>query len=72
MQPVTQRLTFLASTSDFEEIVPLSKALMHRYGKFTMHSRMVDSHIYVIKKWVVDYLHKVSAYIVHSAQTPDT
>lgn len=59
VQSEMQRLTFLASTSDFEETVRLSQALLHRYGKFTMHSRLVDSHIYVIKKWVVDYLQKV-------------
>lgn len=60
VQPDTQRLTFLASTSDFEETVRLSERLLHRYGNFTMHSRLVDSHIYVIKKWVIDYLKQVS------------
>lgn len=60
IQSDTQRLTFLASMSDFEETVRLSQTLLQRYGHFTMHSRLVDSHIYVLKKWIVDYLYKVN------------
>lgn len=60
IQPITQRLTFLASTSDFEETLRLPYHLLHRYGNITMNSRDVDSHIYVMKKWIIDFLSRVS------------
>ncbi|XP_031633810.1 translation initiation factor eIF-2B subunit gamma-like [Contarinia nasturtii] len=56
IQPGTQRLAFLASTSDYDETLNLPYHLLHRYGHITMHSRLIDSHIYIIKKWVIDYL----------------
>lgn len=56
IQPNTQRLTFLASSSDFEETLNLPYNLLHRYGKISMHSRLTDSHIYIMKKWIVDFL----------------
>lgn len=61
VQPNTQRLTFLASTSDFEETLNLPYHLLHRYGNITMNSRLIDSHIYVIKKWVIDFMCGVSS-----------
>lgn len=60
IQPNTQRLTFLASSSDFEETLNLPYNLLHRYGKISMHSRLTDSHIYIMKKWIVDFLSQVS------------
>lgn len=59
IQADTQRLAFLASASDYEETLNLPYHLLHRYGKITMYSRLVDSHIYIIKKWVIDYLNTV-------------
>lgn len=56
MQPGTQRLTFLASTSDYEETLDLPYHLLHRYGHMVMNSRLVDSHIYIMKKWIVEFL----------------
>lgn len=54
----TQRLLFLASTSDFEESMSLPGHLLRKNGSVCIHSRLVDSHIYVIKKWIVDFLSK--------------
>lgn len=59
IQPKTQRLTFMASTSDYDEELNLSYHLLHHYGNIVMHSRMIDSHIYVIKKWIIDFLNQV-------------
>lgn len=56
INPSTSRLVFLASTSDFEEEVSLPGHLLRRNGKIEMHSGLVDTHIYVIKKWVVEFL----------------
>lgn len=52
------RLLFLASTSDFEETVTLPAHLLRSHGKIIIHSGLVDAHVYLIKKWVVDYLDK--------------
>lgn len=56
VQPGTQRLTFLASTSDYEETLDLPYHLLHRYGHMVMNSRLIDSHIYIMKKWIVEFL----------------
>lgn len=55
----TSRLVFLASASDFENSVTLPKALIKKHSNITMYSNLIDSHVYVIKKWVVNYLAKV-------------
>lgn len=55
----TNRLLFLSSTSDFEELVTLPGHLLRKNQSLCMHSRLVDSHIYVMKKWIIDFLHNV-------------
>lgn len=52
------QLLFLASTSDFEEFMALPAHLLRSHGKISIHSGLVDSHIYLVKKWIVDYLAK--------------
>lgn len=59
IQPHTNRLTFLASASDFDETIDLPYHLLHRYGHIVMHTRAIDSHIYILKKWIVDFLNVV-------------
>lgn len=54
------RLLFLASTSDFEETMSLPGHLLRCNGRVMIHSGLVDSHIYLVKKWVVDFLAEVS------------
>lgn len=53
----------MASTSDFEEELNLSYHLLHHYGHTIMHSRLIDSHIYIMKKWIVDFLNRVSVQV---------
>ncbi|KAK0167537.1 hypothetical protein PV327_004923 [Microctonus hyperodae] len=52
----TNRLVFLASASDFEESVNISQKLLRKHTSFTMHSKLLDAHFYIINKWVVDFL----------------
>lgn len=52
----TNRLVFLASASDFESTVTLPKPLIKKHTQITMYSNLIDSHVYVMKKWIVDYL----------------
>ena len=55
----TKRLLFLASTSDFEETMSLPGHLLRKNESICIHSRLVDAHIYIIKKWIVNFLSKV-------------
>ncbi|KAF5287809.1 hypothetical protein FQR65_LT12177 [Abscondita terminalis] len=52
----TKRLVFLASASDFEGSVSLPKALIRKHTNITMHSTLMDSHVYVLKNWIIEYL----------------
>ncbi|XP_071445003.1 translation initiation factor eIF2B subunit gamma [Hetaerina americana] len=56
VDPVTSRLVFLASASDFEDSVQLPRALLKKHQRLSLYSRLVDSHLYILKKWVVDFL----------------
>lgn len=52
----TKRLILLASASDFEETMNFSQRLLRRDTNFTVHSKLLDAHLYVISKWVLDFL----------------
>lgn len=52
----TSRLLLLASLSDFEEEVQLPAHLFRSNGKVQVETRLLDSHVYIIKKWVVEFL----------------
>ncbi|XP_077298702.1 eukaryotic translation initiation factor 2B subunit gamma [Arctopsyche grandis] len=52
----TQRLVFFASASDFEEEMKLPRALLKKHPVLSMHSKFLDAHVYIFKKWVLDFL----------------
>ncbi|CAL1681517.1 unnamed protein product [Lasius platythorax] len=52
----TGRLVLLASASDFEETFNISQRLLRKHTSLTVHSRLMDAHLYVINKWVLDFL----------------
>ncbi|XP_015116888.1 translation initiation factor eIF-2B subunit gamma [Diachasma alloeum] len=52
----TNRLVFLASASDFEETFTISQKLLRKHTSFTIHSKLLDAHFYIMKKWVLDFL----------------
>lgn len=52
----TGRLVFLASASDFESELTLPKGLLRKHSHIKMYSNLIDSHIYVLKNWVIKYL----------------
>lgn len=52
----TSRLLFLASLSDFEEDVQLPAHLLRANGKVQVETKLLDAHVYIIKKWIVDFL----------------
>ena len=56
LDPQTSRLVFLASVSDFDDVVPLSRKLMRKHKRISMFSRLTDAHLYIVKHWVVQFL----------------
>ena len=52
----TERLVFLASASDFEEKISMPIKLLQKHANFTVHSKLLDTHLYLINKWVLDFL----------------
>ncbi|KAK9881691.1 hypothetical protein WA026_017208 [Henosepilachna vigintioctopunctata] len=52
----TSRLVFLASLSDFETDVSIPLGLMKKHPHIKMYSTLVDSHVYVMRNWVIGYL----------------
>ncbi|KAJ3642786.1 hypothetical protein Zmor_025541 [Zophobas morio] len=58
----TNRLVFLASASDFESELSLPRALLKKHTHIKMYSNLVDSHIYVLKNWVVKYLNSQQSF----------
>lgn len=56
IENTTNRLVFFASASDFEEHVFLSSKLARKHTDFNIHSKLLDAHLYVINKWVLNFL----------------
>lgn len=52
------RLLFLASQSDFQDNLTLPGHLLRLHGKISIFSGLIDAHVYLVKKWVIDYLAK--------------
>ncbi|XP_014472664.1 PREDICTED: translation initiation factor eIF-2B subunit gamma isoform X2 [Dinoponera quadriceps] len=51
----TKRLILLASASDFEEIINFSQRTLRKDTNFTVHPKLLDAHLYIISKWVLDF-----------------
>lgn len=58
----TNRLIFSASLSDFEEQVSLPGHLFRGNGKVQIDSRLLDAHVYIMKRWLLDFLQDVRNY----------
>lgn len=56
VDPTTNQLVLLASASDFEENLPFQLSLLKKHGNIKLMSKLLDSHLYVINHWVIDYL----------------
>lgn len=52
----TNRLVFLASASDYESDLSLPTTLLKKHTSMKIHSNLIDSHVYVLKNWVIKYL----------------
>lgn len=54
----TSRLLLMASASDYEETMPISSSLLNKCSNLTLSSKLLDSHMYIMKRWLVNYLIK--------------
>lgn len=54
----TSRLLLMASASDYEETMPLSSSLLYKCSNLSLSSNLLDSHMYIMKRWIVNYLSK--------------
>lgn len=52
----TGRLVFLASASDFDEDFEIPRVLIQKHNSVKIYSRLLDAHVYILKKWVLDFL----------------
>ncbi|XKL67980.1 hypothetical protein PGB90_003471 [Kerria lacca] len=56
IDPVTKRLVFLASASDYEEVLPIKEKLLRKHGNVRIYTNLLDAHFFVMKKWLIKYL----------------
>ncbi|XP_073977354.1 eukaryotic translation initiation factor 2B subunit gamma [Rhodnius prolixus] len=56
VDPKTSRLVLLASASDYEEELPLKCSLARKYGRICLNSKLLDAHLYIIKRTLCHYL----------------
>ncbi|EAT36481.1 AAEL011442-PA [Aedes aegypti] len=54
--PESSRLVFMGSVSDFENDFQIPGYLLRQNGKIDIRSGLLDAHVYIVKKWVIDYL----------------
>ncbi|CAG2204136.1 EIF2B3 [Mytilus edulis] len=50
------RVLFMASEADLEDTVTFRKSVLKRHPFINIKSGLTDCHLYLIKKWVIDYL----------------
>ena len=52
----TSRLVFMTSEADCDEDVTFMKSIFKLFPHVKVHSNLVDAHLYIFKKWVIDYV----------------
>lgn len=52
------RIVFLNSEADFVENVSVRMSLLNQCPSFVINRNLLDSHVYIIKKWAIDYATK--------------
>lgn len=54
--PESNRLVFMGSVSDFENDFQIPGHLLRQNGEIDIRSGLLDAHVYIVKKWIVEYL----------------
>lgn len=50
------RVLFMASEADFDETVTFKKSFLKKQPFLDIRSKLLDGHLYLMKRWVVDFL----------------
>ena len=50
------RCLFTAEADVEEEEVKIGGKMMRSVGSFTVHPNLIDAHLYIMKKWICDYI----------------
>ncbi|GAU95338.1 hypothetical protein RvY_06972 [Ramazzottius varieornatus] len=56
LEPVSNRLILSTSEADIDEYLEIRRYLLTRYPRISLRASLEDCHIYLLKKWVLDYL----------------
>lgn len=57
VEPESKRLLFLANEADVEdEVITFKKALFNTHPRMLMRSKILDAHVYMMRRWVLDFL----------------
>lgn len=57
IEPKEKRLLFCMNESDLEQDnISIRKSLLKRYPKLSLQTDLVDCHMFLMKKWLLDYL----------------
>ncbi|KAI8813092.1 nucleotide-diphospho-sugar transferase [Cladochytrium replicatum] len=52
------RLVYMKSKDDVADELPLRTSLLRRFPLLNIHTQLKDGHLYIFKRWVIDYLVK--------------
>ena len=52
------QIVFLNSEADFSENVSIKRSMMNQCPSFVINRNLLDAHVYIIKKWAIDYVVK--------------
>lgn len=50
------QLVYYAAQADLNDELVISRELLQRHPHIRLHSRLEDAHLYLVKRWVLDYL----------------
>ncbi|XP_071952872.1 translation initiation factor eIF2B subunit gamma-like isoform X2 [Antedon mediterranea] len=51
-----QRVLFMAAEADMEDFLMLRKSILEKHPFIRVGTNLLDAHMYIFKKWVIDYL----------------
>ncbi|KAJ1564649.1 hypothetical protein HK096_006947, partial [Nowakowskiella sp. JEL0078] len=49
-------LVDITSSADIEDTMKLRMSMLKRYPKLRIHTQLHDAHVYIFKKWIIDYI----------------
>ena len=49
-------LCLFTAEADVDEKLAISSKVLRSAGSFTVHSNLLDAHLYIVKRWVCDFI----------------